>query len=62
MKKIEVQPVIMAGGSGTRLWPQSRAGYPEAVSSCCQGNFAACFQQAAARLAVPGAPPEFAGR
>ena len=26
---IVVQPVIMAGGSGTRLWPLSRAGYPK---------------------------------
>ena len=26
---ILVQPVIMAGGSGTRLWPLSRAGYPK---------------------------------
>lgn len=24
-----VQPVVMAGGSGTRLWPLSRAGYPK---------------------------------
>ncbi len=26
---IHVQPVVMAGGSGTRLWPLSRAGYPK---------------------------------
>jgi mannose-1-phosphate guanylyltransferase / mannose-6-phosphate isomerase len=26
---IQVQPVIMAGGSGTRLWPLSRSGYPK---------------------------------
>jgi len=26
---ILVQPVVMAGGSGTRLWPLSRAGYPK---------------------------------
>src|SRR3982751_1284541 len=24
-----VLPVVMAGGSGTRLWPLSRAGYPK---------------------------------
>ncbi len=27
--KISVQPVVMAGGSGTRLWPLSRAAYPK---------------------------------
>jgi len=29
MKQIPVRPVVMAGGSGTRLWPLSRAGYPK---------------------------------
>jgi mannose-1-phosphate guanylyltransferase/mannose-6-phosphate isomerase len=27
--KISVHPVIMAGGSGSRLWPLSRVGYPK---------------------------------
>ena len=26
---VKVVPVVMAGGSGTRLWPLSRAGYPK---------------------------------
>jgi mannose-1-phosphate guanylyltransferase / mannose-6-phosphate isomerase len=29
MAPIQVTPVVMAGGSGTRLWPLSRAGYPK---------------------------------
>ena len=50
MKKIDVQPVIMAGGSGTRLWPLSRAGYPKQFLVLA-GN-SSLFQQAATRLAV----------
>jgi len=26
---LEVVPVVMAGGSGTRLWPLSRSAYPK---------------------------------
>ena len=26
---LSIQPVVMAGGSGSRLWPLSRAGYPK---------------------------------
>ncbi len=45
---IHVQPVIMAGGSGTRLWPLSRAGFPKQFL-VLSGN-TSLFQQAAARL------------
>lgn len=43
-----VQPVVMAGGSGTRLWPLSRAQYPKQFL-ILQGN-RSLFQEAAARL------------
>ena len=29
MHSIELQPVILSGGSGTRLWPLSREQYPK---------------------------------
>ena len=53
MSKIDTQPVIMAGGSGTRLWPLSRAGYPKQFL-VLNGN-TSLFQQAADRLATLGA-------
>ena len=49
MNHILVQPVIMAGGSGTRLWPLSRAQHPKQFL-VLQGN-RSLFQQAAERLA-----------
>jgi mannose-1-phosphate guanylyltransferase / mannose-6-phosphate isomerase len=48
-----VQPVIMAGGSGTRLWPLSRAGFPKQFL-VLSGN-SSLFQQAASRLQGLGA-------
>jgi len=45
---ISIQPVIMAGGSGTRLWPLSRAGFPKQFLSL--GSDESLFQQAIARL------------
>jgi len=53
LSKIDTQPVIMAGGSGTRLWPLSRAGYPKQFL-VLNGN-TSLFQQAADRLATLGA-------
>jgi len=43
-----ILPVIMAGGSGTRLWPLSRALYPKQFLAL--GGDKTLFQQAALRL------------
>ena len=48
-----IYPVILSGGSGTRLWPLSRAGYPKQFL-VLSGN-SSLFQQAAERLAALGA-------
>ena len=48
MKPILVQPVVMAGGSGTRLWPLSRAGFPKQF--LVLGGNTSLFQQAVGRL------------
>lgn len=50
---ISVQPVILCGGSGTRLWPLSRAGFPKQF--LCLTSKESLFQQAARRLAGLGA-------
>ena len=47
---IQIQPVIMAGGSGTRLWPLSRAGYPKQFLVLSGDH--SLFQEAAMRLAA----------
>ena len=46
---IAVQPVVMAGGSGTRLWPLSRAGYPKQFLVLDDSN-RSLLQQAVQRL------------
>ena len=45
---IRIQPVIMAGGSGTRLWPLSRAQFPKQFLVLSGTN--SLFQQTALRL------------
>jgi mannose-1-phosphate guanylyltransferase/mannose-6-phosphate isomerase len=47
---VDTLPVIMAGGSGTRLWPLSRARYPKQFL-VLHGE-SSLFQQAAKRLAA----------
>jgi mannose-1-phosphate guanylyltransferase / mannose-6-phosphate isomerase len=47
---IPVQPVVMAGGSGTRLWPLSRSGYPKQFL-VLSGN-TSLLQQAVQRMSA----------
>ena len=47
-----IQPVILCGGSGTRLWPLSRSSFPKQFL-CLTGD-ESLFQQAAKRLNVLG--------
>ena len=43
-----ISPVILAGGSGTRLWPLSRESYPKQFSNVIGDK--TLFQQTAKRL------------
>ena len=49
---INITPVILCGGSGTRLWPLSRTGFPKQFL-CLTGN-ESLSQQAAQRLSKLG--------
>jgi mannose-1-phosphate guanylyltransferase / mannose-6-phosphate isomerase len=49
---IQVAPVILCGGSGTRLWPLSRTGFPKQFLFLTGKE--SLFQQAALRLATLG--------
>lgn len=51
-KKIAAVPVILCGGSGTRLWPLSRTAFPKQF--LCLSGKETLFQQAAQRLANVG--------
>ena len=47
-----ITPVLLAGGSGTRLWPLSRASYPKQFARLLGDQ--TLFQASATRLAGPG--------
>lgn len=49
---IKTKPVILCGGSGTRLWPLSRMGFPKQF--LCLAGEESLFQQATIRLAALG--------
>lgn len=49
---LQISPVVMAGGSGTRLWPLSRAGYPKQF--LVLSGDSSLFQQAVERLRTLG--------
>ena len=56
--EIQLFPVILCGGSGTRLWPLSRAGFPKqflALSGKDQNT--SIFQEAVVRLNQIGSKP-----
>ncbi len=47
-----ITPLVLCGGSGTRLWPLSRKSYPKQFSPLMGQD--SLFQQAATRLSGPG--------
>lgn len=49
---INVTPVVLCGGSGTRLWPLSRSGFPKQFLSLTGND--SLFQQAVQRLSKLG--------
>ena len=50
-----VVPVILCGGSGTRLWPLSRSGFPKQFLVLSGGDSnQSLFQQAIARVNAIG--------
>ncbi|MFN8954294.1 MAG: sugar phosphate nucleotidyltransferase [Burkholderiales bacterium] len=49
---IKAIPIILCGGSGTRLWPLSRTGFPKQF--LCLTGKESLFQQAAQRLVALG--------
>jgi len=50
MKKIQVTPVVLCGGSGTRLWPLSRTGFPKQFLSFPYDDDRSLFQKAIERI------------
>lgn len=57
----KIHPVILSGGSGTRLWPESRSHYPKQLLPLISEQ--SMLQETAQRVtgqSVSGADPEFA--
>lgn len=56
MTTFSVLPVVLCGGSGSRLWPLSRAGFPKQFLVLSGSGNASLFQQAVERLQNLHAP------
>jgi mannose-1-phosphate guanylyltransferase/mannose-6-phosphate isomerase len=53
---MKIQPIVLSGGSGSRLWPLSRSNFPKQFHALCGTN--TLLQQTALRLAgEPFLPP-----
>src|SRR5690606_3129004 len=52
MQQTRVRPVILAGGSGTRLWPVSRSLFPKQFAALTDER--SLFEQTVERLKDPG--------
>jgi mannose-1-phosphate guanylyltransferase/mannose-6-phosphate isomerase len=53
-KEHQIIPVILCGGSGARLWPLSRAGFPKQFLVLSgDGSHQSLFQQAINRVGNP---------
>ena len=48
----DIHPLLLCGGSGTRLWPLSRKSYPKQFARF-SGDYS-LFQASAMRMAAPG--------
>ncbi|MEZ5919996.1 MAG: mannose-1-phosphate guanylyltransferase/mannose-6-phosphate isomerase [Parvularculaceae bacterium] len=55
---MRIQPVIMSGGAGTRLWPMSRKARPKQFLPLTSSK--SLFQETALRVASDGLEPDFA--
>ena len=49
-KNFKILPVILSGGSGTRLWPLSRASFPKQYLNLIEGNKYSLLQNTFLRL------------
>jgi len=50
-----IHPILLCGGSGTRLWPLSRKSYPKQFAKLMGDH--TLFQQSAQRLSGPDRHP-----
>ena len=50
VKKLKLQPVILSGGSGTRLWPLSRESFPKQYINLNKSSALSLLQRTQERL------------